>query len=94
MRAIEVVLKIREEANKNNTNDNIGFDTPRIVEAFNIAQNKFLSWISTNRKNAEDIRLIQKFLESDKPLKKSERVDDISEYFDLPDDFFGYDTFR
>jgi hypothetical protein len=87
MLAIEVVDKVREKLNENSINDNIAFDDSRIILAVNEAQNRFIEWIY-EKKNEDDIRLIQKFLQPSSLQKHSD--DEISSYFSLPADYFEF----
>jgi hypothetical protein len=82
----QLVEKIREKLNKNSTNDNIEFDEPRIIIAINEAQNKFTEWI-LEKKNEDDVRLIQHLLIPDKVLKEVSKTEN-SHYFELPKDYF------
>lgn len=91
---MEVILQIREKANKNDVNDDIGLDLPRVVNAFNIAQDKFLNYIIKNRQNDLSRRHIEYFLEPEVLLKKSTKKDKVSEYFVLPENYFDMDLLR
>jgi hypothetical protein len=92
MLSIEVFNQVREKANKNNINDGIAFDNPRIKTAVNEAQYQFIEWVLEKR-NEDDIRLIQKLLIPDKKLKESSKTTD-SHYFTIPTDFFDLATLR
>lgn len=86
MTSVDVFQAVREKANKNNTNDNIAFDNPRIKVAINEAQNKFVEWVLEKR-NEDDIRLIQRLLIPEKKLKEASKTTN-SHYFTLPVDYF------
>jgi hypothetical protein len=85
MTSAEVVEKVREKFNKNSTNDSIVVDKGRVIIAVNEAQNKFTEWI-LEKKNEDDIRLIQHLLK-DKTLVEDSTTSD-SIFFDLPPDYF------
>jgi hypothetical protein len=88
MTAVEVIQKVREKINRNALNDNTGFDLARIITAVNEAQNKFLEYV-IEKKNEDDIRLIQKLAVPSLKLKRVED-DEFSQFFELPENYFDF----
>lgn len=92
MTSEEVVLKILEKANKNNSNDNQPIDKPRAIIAVNEAQNKFVEWV-LEKKNEDDIRLIQLLLVPEEKLSEYKKTED-SQYFNLPTNLFEFTNIK
>lgn len=87
MTTVEVIEQLRDKLNKNSINDNISFDKPRLIPAINEAQLKYVGW-AIEKKNEDDIILIQKLVVSDLTLTKSNKKSDDSDYFDIPKNYF------
>ena len=84
----DVYLKLIEKVNKNDVNENYSMDEARFIQLINEAQNKYVEHLLQKR-NEDDIRIIQKLLTKGKQLKKKSIVENHSD-FELPDNYFSF----
>lgn len=87
MTTVELIEELKDKLNKNSINDNIAFDNPRLIPAINEALLKYVEWV-IEKKNEDDIVLIQKLVVNDLNLIKSNKKSDDSDYFDIPKNYF------
>src|SRR5689334_21188132 len=84
MKAIEAISRLKDKLEKVNLGENLAYDSSRLIEAINIAQNKFTEWV-LEKKNEDDIRLIERLVEN-KLLKAAEKTNLQNSFF-LPNNF-------
>jgi|TARA_B110000908_G_scaffold167221_1_gene219783 hypothetical protein len=88
----DAYLKFLQKVNKNRINDNIVVDKDRFIYTFKEAENKFIEK-SLDKRNEDDIRMIQEILTPDFSLKSSRTTDKFQE-FELPKNYFDFTNLR
>jgi hypothetical protein len=88
----DAYLKFLQKVNKNRINDNIVVDKDRFIYTFKEAENKFIEK-SLDKRNEDDIRMIQEILTPDFSLKSVRTTDKFQE-FELPKNYFDFTNLR
>lgn len=82
----EAYIQFLVLVNKNGTNNNVSVDKPRFVMLYNNKQIEYPQKI-LNRRNEDDVRILQNFLVKDEPLSGKEEKEFYTR-FKLPENYF------
>jgi hypothetical protein len=91
MKAIELYKNFLLKINKNDTNSNISISKGEFVILYNEQKKVWLAEKVKNKSNDIDIHDLERLYVKDKEIKKS-KSDSNSSHFELPVDFYIYDS--